>query len=306
MKLILLLIAQLLIALQLFSQKYFDVEGEQIKIGTISRTYNFAYSLDDTFSLFLADSVIEYVNNIKTIKKTISYSVYDKPTEPSINIKYTTARGQDSLSKHYSGDKLNMIYQTSYDNAGRIVYYGMKDFNSDLQYSRGFEWFYEYRDSSISTGKIEIQTIFVSDANGYKRFHFKVLNVFDIKNRKIREVRDPDNVDADIIEYVYNDYDSLVSKKHNNQDETLEKGKKINTICDIENEYFFNTTDYYSIRKLINQLLINNKISLTNQKCENYFFTLTSKRQKAMLTFIKRKPYWCEGQKIIFTITQQL
>ncbi len=56
-----------------------------------------------------------------------------------------------------------MMYQTNYDNFERIIYYSLKDFNADTTHDRGFEWFYIYSDSLISTGKIEMQTIFVDD-----------------------------------------------------------------------------------------------------------------------------------------------
>lgn len=308
MKLFLLAITQLLIASQMFGQTYFDIEGNQIKTGTISRTYNFAYSVGDTFSLFLTDSIIQYVNSTKTIIKTISYSGYRKSTEPSINIKYTTTSGQDSLSKHYSGDRLIMIYQTKFDNAGRIIYYGMKDFNADSTYDRGFEWFYEYRDSLIETGKIEIQTIFVDDAYGDKRFHFRVLNEYDNKNRKIKEVREskPNDPMAQTTIYTYNDNDSLISEKVDGMEMLSTKGKHKNTKCDIENEYSFVLTDYNSIKQLIHQLLIDNKKLLTTDKCENYFYTLISNDRQTKLTLVKRQPYWCEGRKVTFTTNIKL
>ncbi|MBL1181571.1 MAG: hypothetical protein D8M18_10795 [Bacteroidetes bacterium] len=292
----------------MLGQSFFEADSIQIKTGAISRTYNFAYSFRDSLTLFFTDSVVQYSNDKKTIVKTISYSGYNKKSEPAINIKYFGVNGRDSISKHFYEGKPSMTYKTNYDNIGRIIYYGMKDFNADSTYDRGFEWFYEYRDSSISTGKIEIQTIFVDDAAGDKRFHFRVLNEYDNKNRKIKEIREsePNDPTAQITIYTYNDQDSLISVNVGGMETLSVIEKHINTKCDIENEYSFVATDYNSIKQFIHQLLIDNKNPLTKDKCENYFLTLISFDKQTRLKILKQQPYHCGGRKVIFSTTIQL
>lgn len=301
-------IIQFLITSQLLGQSFFDADGIQIKTGTIGKNYNFAFSFGDSLTLFLSDSVIRYSNDKKTIVKTISYSAYNKKNEPTIQIEYFGINGRDSISKHFKDGKPWMTYQTNYDNLGRIIYYGMRDYNADSTYDPSFEWFYEYRDSLIATGKIEIQTIFVDDSYGEKRFHFRVLNEYDSKNRKVKETRESQANDpmAQITIYTYNDKDSLTSEKVDGMEILSSKEKHINTKCDIENEYSFVATDYNSIKQLIHQLLIDNKRLLTTDKCENYFLTLVSTANQTKLTVVKRKPYWCEGRKVIFTTNEKM
>lgn len=308
MKPFFLTIIQFLIISQLLGQSFFEVDSVQIKTKTISRIYNFSYAFKDSLSLLLTDSVLQYSSDKKTIVKTISYSVYDKKSEPAIQIKYLDIIGRDSISKHFYEGKLSMTYQQKYDTVGRIIYYGMKDHVADSTYDRGFEWLYEYRDSIIVTGKIEIQTIFVVDTNGDKRFHFRVFNIYDNKNRKIKEIRasEPNDPTAQITIYTYNDQDSLIFVNYWGDETFSEKEKHINTKCDIENEYSFVDTNYDSVKQLIQQLLWENKNLLTKAKCENYFLTLVSFDKQTRLKIIKQQPYHCGGRKVIFRTTTQL
>lgn len=305
MKLFFLTIINFLLTSQLMGQSIFEADGKQINTGTITKTYNFAYSFNDSLILFFVDSVVQYSNAKKTIIKTISCSGYNKKREPSVKIEYFGINGRDSISKHFNEGKLSMTYKTNYDNLGRIIYYGMKDFNADSTYDRGFEWYYVYRDSIISTGKIEIQTIFVDDAYGDKRFHFRVLSEYDNKKRKIKETRESKANDplAQITIYTYNDKDNLISEKIDGMESLSSKEKHTNTKCDIETEYSFVATDYNSIKQLIHQLLMDNKKLLTTDKCENYFFTLFAPDKQTRLTLVKHTPYR-EGRRVIFTTTK--
>lgn len=308
MKLFFLTIIQFLITSQLLGQSFFEADGIQIKTGAISKTYYFDYSFSDSLALFFTDSVMQYSNEKKTIVKIISYSGYNKKNEPSIQIEYFDINGRDSISKHFNEGKPSMIYQRKYDTTGRIIYYGMEDYNADSTYDRGFEWFYEYRDSIIVTGKIEIQTIFVVDTCGDKKFHFRVFNIYDCKNRKIKEIRasEPNDPTAQITIFTYNDQDSLISVNVGGMETLSVKEKHINTKCDIENEYSFVDTDYDSVKQLIRQLLCENENLLTKAKCENYFLTLISLDKQIRLKILKRQPYHCGGRKVIFRTTMHL
>jgi len=308
MKLFSLTIIHFLIISQLLGQSFFEADGKHMKTGTITRTYSFHYSFSDSLTLFLTDSVLQYSNTHQTIVKTINYSGYNRESEPSIQIEYFGINGLDSISKHFIDGKPSMMYQTNYDNFERIIYYSLKDFNADTTHDRGFEWFYIYSDSLISTGKIEMQTIFVDDAYGEKRFRFRFLNEYDSKNRKIKETRESQSNDPmpQITIYTYNDKDSLISEKVDGMETLLSKEKHINTKCDIENAYSFVSTDYNSIKQLIHQLLLNNKRLLTTDKCENYYLTLFSTDNQTKLTVLKSKPYWCGGRKVYFTTTEKM
>lgn len=299
---------QFLIASQLLGQSFFEADDKKIKTGTISKIYNFSYSFGDNLTIFFDDSILQYSNTNQTIVKKISYSNYNEKSKPSIQIEYLGINGRDSISKHFNDGKPSKIYQTCYDNVGRIIYYGMKDLNADSASDHSFELFYEYRDSSISTGKIEIQTIFVDDAFGDKRYHFRVLNEYNSKNRKVKEMRESEANDpmAQITIYTYNNKDSLISEKVDGVETLSAQEKHINTKCNIESEYSFVATDYNSIQQLIYQLLIENKKLLTDNQCENYFLTLISYNKQTRLTIEKQQPYWRGGRKVVFITNTQL
>lgn len=289
----------------LFGQADFSVEGRTVKTGSIVKTYNFYYQSQDSISLFFSDSTITFCNPAKTITKQISYSKTDK--EPSTRIEYFKTSGEDSISKHFSGDELSMIYTTRFDNIDRIVYYGMKYFNAVSTYDSGFEWTYEYRDSLISTGNIVIQTVFVANDKGGKDFHFRILNEYDKKNRKIKEIRESQMNDpmAYITTYKYDDKDSLIEESVDGIGNVL-PSKHINTPCDMEVEKSLAVSNFGELNNLVRQLLIENEKMLNSKKCEDYFCTYISPDKQMTLNIIKRQPYWCEGRRVIFTVTRIL
>lgn len=48
----------------------------------------------------------------------------------------------------------------------------MKDYKATKTNDRSFEWFYEYKDNIAGKEIIDIQTVYVKDHFGTKRFHF--------------------------------------------------------------------------------------------------------------------------------------
>lgn len=284
-----------------YGQANFLVEGRAVKTGSIVKSYNFYYQYQDSISLLFSDSSIIFTNPEKTIKKEISYSKTDK--EPYTRVEYFRTNGEDSISKHFSGDKLNMIYTTRFDSLDRRVYYSMKDFNADSTYDPSFNDTYIYKDSMINTGKISIQTV-LSD----EEFNFRVLSYHDKRNRLIKEVRESQPMDsmAQITIYSYNEKDSLISEKVDGMEVLHSNAKHINSRCDIEVEKSFTFSNFSDINNLVKQLLNENKKMLTSKKCENYFCKYISVDKQMTLSIIKRQPYWCEGRRVIFTITQTL
>ncbi|NMC99591.1 MAG: hypothetical protein GYA62_07725 [Bacteroidales bacterium] len=162
-------------------------------------------------SIIFTDSIETFFNNDSSIVKSTTYSKFNK--RPSTRLEYFRKNKEDSISKHFLGDTLRCIYETRFDSSDRIVYYALKNYYPDS--SSGFEWNYEYRDSLLNTGKVLIQTIFVTDDFNVRQFHFRVLSIYDGKNRKIKEIRESKTNDpwAQITTYIYNDKDSVVEER---------------------------------------------------------------------------------------------
>ena len=289
-------------AAHLFGQANFFVEGRIVKTGSIVKSYNFYYQSQDSISLFFSDSSIIFINPAKTVKKEVTFSKTGK--EPYTRVEYFRTNGEDSISKHFSGDKLNMVYTTRFDNLDRIVYYGMKDFNAGSTYDRSFEWAYEYRDSIISTGKIVIQTVFVANDKGGKDFHFRILNEYDKKNRKIKETRESKTNDpmAQITTYKYDDKDSLIEEKTDGIETEL-SSQHISTPCDTEAERQLTISNFQSINNLVKQLLIENKKIINSDRCENFIYKYNSPDKQTQLIIRKVKPYWEGGRNASFIVT---
>lgn len=294
-------------ATHLFGQANFSVEGKTVKTGHIVKTYNFYYQAQDTVSLFFSDSSVTLTNSTQTIKKKISYSRTDKT--PNTIIYYFRKTGEDSISKHFNGNKLSRIYETKFDKHNRKVYYALKDFSANSGNDRGFEWFYEYRDSSIKTGKIEIQTVFVDDAYGDKRFHFRVLNEYDSKNRKIKEIRESKTNDpmAQTIDYTYGENDSVIETRVRTFgfDNTFSnRSGQENTPCNKEIEKEFVVSNFRDYELIIEKLLLDNKKILTTEECENFICSYVSPDKRMKITIRKVKPYWEGGRNASVIVTK--
>lgn len=309
MKLFLLTITQLFIASLMFGQTYFEVEGKQIKAGSIKTIYEFQCSFEDSFSLYLTDSIIQYENSTNTISKKISYSFYPSTTEPAIHIRYTTVNGQDSLNKYYSGNTIKTIYRRDYDGAGRRVYYGVREFNADSTFEDTYEDFYEYRDSLIETGKIEILTGYTLNTHGEKNYFSNATFIeYDHKGRKIKKYK-PNDPMSETTTYAYDENDSLISHKIDGWEMLETNEEHINTKCDIMDEFTFEKTDYNSVKQLIYQLFSDNKIPLAMEECEFYFQKLISSDKQTELRIIKMKAHRrldLYERKVLFITSQQL
>jgi hypothetical protein len=284
----------------LLGQSNFLVEGQTIKTGTIIKTYNFGYQSNDNISLFFSDSTIEYSNPSKTVVKKTSFT--GSKTQPLTNIQYFRTNGEDSISKHFNGDDLTMIYETKFDNLDRIVVYSMTDLRDS---TNGFIWTYEYQDSIISTGKIVIQTIYVNDDNGEKKFHFRVLNEFDMKNRIVKETRESkvNDPDAYVTNYSYDNNNQLIDEEI----VIIENENKIDQQiipCHQEILRDLKVSNFTEIKNLIEKLLLENMQMLNSNDCENYFCKYVSLDKQSYLSIVKRKPYWCEGRTVTFSIIQ--
>lgn len=287
-------------ATHLFGQANFLVEGKIVNVGSMNKTYNFAYQYKDSISLYFMDSTVEFINPTKTIIKEIHYSIMD--SQPNVRIQYLKTNGEDSIEKHFKGENLNTVYETKVDTLGRIIYYAMKDFMDD---NKTFVWTYEYTDSIISTGKIEIQTVFVNDTYGNKHFHFRVLNEYNQDNMKVKEIRESEIKDTMplITAYKYDRNNKLISEEEDGIENILPI-KHVNTTCDIELEKVLTVSNFKDINNLVKQLLLKNKKMLTTNKCKNYVCKYISPDKQNILAIIKREPYWCGGRTVIFTMSK--
>lgn len=267
----------LFFVIQLLGQSFFDSEGKQIKVGTYIKTYNFYYEIHDSINLFFLDSIETFSNSDSTIVKSTTYSKFEK--QPYTKIKYFRTNKEDSISKHFVGGNLSCIYETRFDSLDRKVYYSLKNYNPEESYS-DFEWTYEYRDSITDREKYLIQTVYVKDNYGDKRFHFRNIMKYDEKG---------------IPKYYY-EFETDNSKQR----------KLKNTKCWQENEMTFTKINFNDIKSQINEILQGNKKLLTNNRCVNLIHTYISLDKQTKLTIIKRKPYYCEGRRVIFSTAQKL
>lgn len=287
---------------RLFGQTNFSVEDRKIKTGTVERTYTFHYQLQDSIHIFFADSTVEFSNPSKTIVKQISYADFDK--EPSTKIEYFRTNGGDSVCKYFSGNELTSIYTTGFDSIGRIISHAMTDFKDS---TRSFESTYTYRDSSISTGRILIQTVFNHDAFAGKRFGFQTLYEYDNKNRIIKETREDRTNDpmAQIIHYKYNGQDSLIEKRIDGIIGNMRStNEPINTPCYRTIVKAFYVTRFSDYKPIIRQLLSENETILNANKCENFIGIYISPDKKMKIILRKVKPYWEGGRKVKVIVTK--
>jgi hypothetical protein len=262
-----------LVSTQLLGQSFFYAEGNKIKTGIYEKSYKFYYSFQDSLNLTFSDSSEYFSNYDSTIIKLTIYSKYME--QPYTDIDYLRSNREDSISKHFAGDKLSCIYETRFDSLDRIVYYALKNYDTSHYYN-DFEWTYEYKDSITSRNKFLIQTVYVKDNYGDKRFHFRSLMIYDEKGiPKYYYVSEPDD---------------------SNQ------GKQKNTKCLQSNEMTFTVSNINDIKVLIRQMLKENKKILTNNKCKNLIYDYISPDKQKVLSIRKIEPYWEGGRNVIFTI----
>ena len=252
-------------AAHLHGQSYFIAEGQKIKAGTITKSYSFYYQFVDSLRLFFSDSTFIYTNLQNTIVKMETYSVNIE--EKHTRIEYFRTDGKDSISRHFRADKLSKIYETRFDDLDRVVYYSLKDYNARNDHS--FEWTYEYKDSLTSKGMVYVQTVFVDDNYGEKRFHFRRVLTAGYK------------------------------------DPIRKYPPHANTLCEQTIEVVFPNCDFKEIEKMIERVLIKNRELLTSEECEYFSRSYISTDNKMRLSIVKRKPYWCEGRYAIFSITKE-
>ncbi|MES2727639.1 MAG: hypothetical protein V4643_11095 [Bacteroidota bacterium] len=300
MKQSLIIIVLIFFATHLFGQANFLVEDKIVNVGSMNKTYNFGYQYKDSISLYFMDSAVEFINPTKTIIKETSYSIMD--SKSNTRIQYLKTNGEDSVEKHFKGENLNTVYETKLDSIGRIVYYAMKDFMDD---NKTFVWTYEYNDSIISTGKIEIQTVFVNDTYGNKQFHYRVLSEYNQKHKKVKETRQSEIKDTMplITAYKYDRNNRLISKSVDGIENILPI-KHVNTTCDIELEEVLTVSNFKEVNNLVKQLLLKNKKMLTTDKCKNYRCKYISPDKQNTLVIVKREPYWCGGKTVTFTMSK--
>jgi hypothetical protein len=260
----------------MFGQSFFDAEGNQIKVGTYKKSYNFYYEIHDTLSLFFSDSIETFSNSDSTIVKSITYSKFEK--QPHTRLEYFRTNKKDSISKHFIGDNLSCIYETRFDSLDRIVYYALKNFDPEQSYS-DFEDTYEYRDSIANKEKFLIQAIYQKGNFGGKEFLRRDIMKYD---------------DNGIPKYFY-EYE-FDNSEHN---------KQKNTKCWQESEKTFTVLNFNGIKSLIKQMLQENKKLLTTNRCENLIYTYVSPDKQTNLTIIKRKPYYCGGRSVIFSTVKK-
>lgn len=290
-----------------YCQSSFNVEGKSVKTGRIVKTYNFYYQTKDSITLFFSDSIATFTNPANTIKKEITYSDRDK--EPGIRIEYLKTNKNDSICKLFTGHKLAMVYETRFDKLNRIIYYSMKRFWPNDGEDDGFEWTYDYQDSLTNFGKLTKQTVFVDDAYGDKRFHFRVISEFDRKNRKVKETRESEANDsmAQITTYIYDNNDSLLEErvKTGGYENVFPHTKNhINTPCDITKERTFAVSKFSDFGPLIKQLLIENNEMLNSNDCENFICTYISPDKQIIISIRKVRPYWEGGRNVSVILTK--
>ncbi|PSK93150.1 hypothetical protein [Taibaiella chishuiensis] len=264
-----LLIFLLLLSVDVFGQKSFFAEGKAVPIGSITKWYSFSYEYGDSLAVYFKDSTVIFKNPNATIVKSVSRSNHSNTQ--FTEIQYFGNKGKDSVSKHFDGKKLSMIYKTLYDNLDRPQYYGMKDYQATKTYDRSFEWFYEYKDSIVGNGIIDIQTVYVKDHAGPKRFHF---------NRKMKRNKEGK------ISYQYK--------------QDLPSSQPGNAPCFFETSKDIGDLNFATAKDIIESAIKENKKKIISDECQDFVRTYRSADGDTKIIITKTKPYR-EGRRALYT-----
>lgn len=263
------LIFLLLLAADVFGQKSFLAEGRAVPTGSFTKTYSFSYRYGDSLEVYFHDSAIVFKNPNATIVKNVSRLTYSNTI--FTEIQYFGSKGKDSVSKHYLDRKLSKIYKTLYDSLDRPKYYGMKDYLATKTNDDSFEWFYEYKDSVADSEIIDIQTVYVKDRAGLKKFHF---------NRKMKRSKEGK------ISYQYK--------------QNLPSLKPDNSRCFFETTKEIGDLNFAAAKELIESTIKENKKKIVSEECQDFVRTYCSADKNSKLIITKIKPYW-EGKRASYT-----
>ncbi|QIH33448.1 hypothetical protein [Sphingobacterium sp. DR205] len=262
----------LFLTVDVYGQKSFIVEGKAIPTGSITKWYSFTYGYGDSLIVYFKDSTVVFKNPKATIVKSVSRSKYSN--NQYTNIQYFGDKGKDSVSKHFDGRKLSMIYRTLYDSLERPRYYGMKDYRATNTYDDSFEWFYEYKDSVVGNEIIDIQTVYIKDRAGLKRFHF---------NRKMKRSKEGK------ISYQYK--------------QNLPSSKPDNSRCFFETTKEIGDLTFSAAKKLIESSIKENKKKIVSEECQDFVRTYCSADRNSKLIITKVRPYH-EGRTANYTFSK--
>jgi hypothetical protein len=177
------------------------------------------------------------------------------------DISYLDKDGHVYKSKYYDNDTLALLTENKYDAVGRIILSTKQNFRTHTTERKRKS----FKDSLSPTGqKWIIENRREETADGHKY---------------INEFRYSANIETS----------------------TTGTLAYSNSPCFGVVPYNFSTTDYATIRKIAMQLLADNNKKLDGKSCPDFILTMVSPdHQQTRLSLIKRRPYWCEGQRIYF------
>jgi hypothetical protein len=270
-------------------QQEFEAEGIKTPLGSVSRLYNFHYELSDTIGLFFTDSITVYSNPEKTIVKEIYLGIGSK--KPSVEINYFRLNGQDSVLRHFTGNKLNRTYISKFDSLDRIKDYGWTEKTTGNDTLWGLT--YEYRDSSTITGNILIQDSYVRySLSREKEFQYMVLFYFDKKNRLFKEIRQGvwDDPRANIFNYSCSEKDSLISRKVEIMgivDNISYTEKDNNSKFNQESKLTVFSPNFQNINLEIKNLINNNALLRKIDKYEQFHYKFSTSNNEIQIIFSK-------------------
>jgi hypothetical protein len=261
----------------------FQAEGRDYLLGTLTKSYTIAFATYDSLKLAFIDSTFEFMNPektvIKTVNKTFNYC--------TVTVCYKGHNGKDSLSRYYYKNELRSVYENAYDHLDREVYYKKREHKEDGTFE-DFFWSCQYEDCLTGEGMISFQ----------KNKSDTIATIYyDSKMREVKRV----SVDGypQLIEYAYDSDGKIISKKFDGVDVV----NAIESPCDKKLQFSFASKEYEEIAALVDRTIKTEWSNFTS-KNSDFFLRMEDADKQTSLFIYRRRPYWCEGRRAVFTTTE--
>lgn len=250
-----------------FAQQFFYPEGVKTELGKTEILYGFDFDMNQI--LTLTDSSITHINPTGDIIQTYTYTRFPKKISEAIYYKRTD--GQDSLIKRFKYGELSGISSFQYDSQHRTIYHDFIDLDTAYDYNTSYQNFYEYKDSLAADGIYT--TLYAYTKNGNS-------------DKKLLSVRQ-----YPAIQPTYDEEDTVLPVNE--------------LICDYQEERHFVKIKYTEVLLAAKELLKKYHESLSYQSpCKNFWVLQESPDKQTWLLLLKRKPYRCQGLRIVYFTTE--
>jgi hypothetical protein len=162
----------------------------------ITHEYNYGYSLNDSFRLYLSDSTQVLASTDSAVVVAVNFIIRENTYNKTIN--YFNTKKQVTKTEEYKGENLLAVKEWKYDDKNRKTYY----FEDNKVNGKNYKKNYDY-----STDK-KTGDLIVTESSYYNgKIEFYTKSYYDKKLVKYKEVRLNDN-NKDVIHiesYTYGD-----------------------------------------------------------------------------------------------------